>query len=234
MAKLNIDKGAVLNLTAKSVDTFSLTTEIEVEDGSILTFELPEDSLIVTELLLFVVFAQDYEPLLLACNAPLEISSNFENDSDLNKRKHVRASAVAKYLSEFAGNNTYIEEITNYFTDANNSTTILNAPTTGVFSTLLSKFKKIDSSLPEPLASVNISEFNNGKNYIASGIITGVNPITISFDANDFKLPKGNYKYAVKQLTNPRPINTTIVSGVYKYQFMDCITWLHGKFKIKE
>ena len=84
--------------------------------------------------------------------------------------------------------------------------------------------------------SSSISESNIGNNYIAGGIISGTNPITVSVNCNDFKIPKGVYKYELKQLNTIKSANIDSSTSVFsnKLIYLNTTTWLHGKFKVKE
>jgi hypothetical protein len=246
MAKLTTFLGSKLDLVVKSSDNFSVTLEILMEDDTSLSFEdltAADNSqyykLGAQELLIFTVLGEDYEPLLLACNAALDISGSVPVDDAVAQAfAHQRAFSVSTFLSDYAGNNTYEEEIINYYSGIETSPNLITSPSGAVIENgYLSKFYKptMVEQTSEILPSATIGDSNIGNNYIAKGIISGVNPITISFDSDDFDLPKGNYKYELKQLSGvfSHDAASTMTPNT-RVSYSKATTWMYGKFKVKE
>jgi len=239
-SKINIIKGAKLDISARSGDNFSLTVEILDENNVPPFFSTPNylGTSEAEEIMIFVIFSNEYEPLLLASNTKLCI--NNPNGTDTQKNNAIHATAVADFLAKYAGDNTFEEEVTNFNTtlESNSSAVIGNLADNG-FSTVGKFYEPIEynSSSESILPSASIGDANKGANYIAYGVINSFSNDTaagasISFKADEIRLPKGNYKYALKNLSTPAKYNES--SSEDRIVYLDCTTWLHGKIKINE
>jgi len=241
MNKISVYNSSKLNITAKSGDTFLLSIDITDEQGSGVVFSNLNSTnfnanygVIKEELLFFVVFSNEYEPLLLASRNPLEIneaSNYFIGTSNTHAGEVIHSIAVADYLSQYAGNNTFEEEATNFLTVTETSPNIISGPISSLENNYLSKFYK-PIGLPSLLSS-SISVSNQGSRYIAWGeLLIDSNLLSINFSANEFNLPKGKYKYALINLKNPVYHNESGSSP--RQVYLNSTTILEGKLIVKE
>jgi|21_taG_2_1085346.scaffolds.fasta_scaffold40005_2 hypothetical protein len=246
MTKISIHNSSKLNISAKSGDTFLLSIDISDESGSLVSFSnlnsthfLPAHGSIKEELLFFVVFSNEYEPLLLASRDVLKINeapNYFVGTSNMHAGEVIHSIAVADYLSQYAGNNTFEEEVTNFLTVTETNPNIISGPTTSLENNYLSKFYRPHQSA-SPLPSSSISIANQGSRYIAWGELSveGLNSaslVLINFKANEFNLPKGKYKYALINLKTPAYHDE---SGTFPRQvYVNSSTILEGKLTVQE
>ena len=269
MIKVSLDNAQKVDITARRNDNFDLNINITDAEGFPVVFQgIGNDGMIgefpqmthlmgysetvkaYRDLLIFTITDDNYDPVLIASDTPLNINwYSYYNLGNYNQNSLRYAQGVARTLSRYAGDNVLLDD------DAYGTSAAISQLLDGTLSdpvNLVTHFQSpfFKQSLETLELGEDLNIFDVGTTgylgnmkagaYIVTGTIehTSVNntrtsPLKISFNQKDFNLPKGTYKYTLRSLNNFRKVNpdAKVPGG---YVFRDCATWLYGKIKITE